>query len=107
MTLLRINPTMGLYKDNFGADLSHARLYGWGFKTIVYPVIFISGMLGQFLVTTPEELDALGFKAICKPVVVFLNAIDEPQRENKDLSRKLCFTWQESTECSSDIRASH
>ena len=63
-----------------------------GFATIPFPVMFISGVPGQSLVTTPKELDARGCTVIWKPVVVFLNAVDKPGRENKDLLNNLCFT---------------
>ena len=61
-----------LYKDYLSENLFHALLCGWGFKIILHPVMFISGLLRQSLVTSLEEVVALGGTAIFKPVAVFL-----------------------------------
>ena len=78
-------------KDNFATDLSHAHLCGWEVSRVLFPVMLICGMLAQFKVTSPEELDAQGAQQFVN-LSLIPTCRGQATNANKDLLIKPCYS---------------
>ena len=98
-------PPLPVYKDNLNADLCHAPLCRRELSRVLFPVMFISSLPGQFQVTTPEELDT-------RVVRLFVNLLSYSympwmSQEYWINTSNHAFLGEKSSEWTPDILTSH